>query len=880
MTRRSSDSSQGLKLALTALGWDFIHSIRLPSQKGECFQPHGIGLSTRTEAYLRKRFPNGIYAHQKHAIEALCAGYNVCLTTGTASGKTLCFHVAAIEKLEEHPSSRVIATYPLRALAKEQEERWNMALQEAGLPVKAGRIDGQVPMNERIKILRNCHVLLMTPDIVHAWLLRNVASAAVAGFLKNVSLLIVDEIHNYSGVFGSNAAYLYRRLRHVMGILGANPQCIGASATISNPEAHLRKLLGMKFRIVGADMDTSPRKSLAIHLANPPDNKDLLSSLAELMSFVARETERKFIAFVDSRKQTEYIASIVSRQETESANDRELNLEHIRRLGILPYRAGYEERDRMEIQQRLSTGSLKGVVSTSALELGIDIPHLTLGVLVGVPHSATSFYQRIGRIARHSEGDVIVVNDGGIYSESIFRKPEQLMKIPLSESALYLGNKRIQYIHALCLARQGGEHDQVCGESIKSESSKFESSIEWPDGFLELCKSERIGVIPPELQTMKAQAGDDPNHIFPLRDIDVQFRVENPRGPLKRRLGSLSHDQLMREAYPGAVYYYTTKPFRVYRVRMHTRIVEVRHEKAYHTKPLMLPALIFPNLSPGNIFNAKVCGKLVAVECNLQIRESIIGFKERRGPNEFSVSYPLDSTLGLYFDQPRFTRNYFTTGVILSHPALNEPAARLHIISNLLFEAFLMTIPFERGDVHFGSDRLRSEHRLIQMDSRFVAIYDRTYGSLRLSSRLLEGEILAEVVEKAAELARYEVDPNAIPGVIDTLEHVHNCLSQHALVDIQLDPAPHIPHEHHATVIAPGSKGLDLERNEEFWVEALVYTPQGLMYRGRHLSEKTLACMQTDYFVAHDLLAEIPGESTLALYDYNTGRIEEIASSS
>lgn len=876
MSERSSSASKELKLALTALGWDFIHSIQLPSRKGESVQPYGIGLSTRTEDYLRERFPNGIYAHQKHAIEAFLAGQNVCLTTGTASGKTLCFHVAAIEKLEEHPSSRVIATYPLKALAREQEERWNMALQVAGLPVKVGRIDGQVPMNTRIKILRNCHVLLMTPDIVHAWLLRNIASSTVAGFLKNVSLLIVDEIHNYSGVFGSNAAYLYRRLRHVMGILGANPQCIGASATISNPEAHLRKLLGMEFRVIGADMDTSPRESLAIHLANPPDSKDLLSALAELMSFVARETERKSIAFVDSRKQTEYIASIVSRQETEPANDLEPNLEHIRRLGILPYRAGYEERDRMEIQQRLSTGSLRGVVSTSALELGIDVPHLTLGVLVGVPHSATSFYQRIGRIARHSEGDVIIVNDGSIYSESIFRRPDQLMKMPLSESALYLGNKRIQYIHALCLARHGGEHDQVCGESSRTESSEFESPIEWPDGFLELCRSERIGVIPPELQTMKAQAGDDPNHIFPLRDIDVQFRVENRRGPLNRGLGSLSQDQLMREAYPGAVYYYTTKPFRVYRVRVHTRVVEVRHEKAYHTKPIMLPSLIFPNLSPGNIFTAKVCGKLVAIECNLQIRESIVGFKERRGPNEFSVSYPLDSTLGLYFDQPRFTRNYFTTGVILSHPSLNEPTAKLPIISNLLFEAFLMTIPFERGDLHFGSDRFRSEHRLIQMDNRFAAIYDKTYGSLRLSSRLVEGGILAEVVGKAVELARYETDPNTTEGVIDVLEHLHDCLAQHDLVDVQLDLAQHTPREHHEKVIAPGSKGLDLEQNEEFWVEALVYTPQGLMYRGRHLSEKSATCKEIDYFVAHDLLAEIPGESTLALYDYNTGRIEKI----
>ncbi|MBL0345500.1 helicase-related protein [Candidatus Villigracilis affinis] len=126
-------------------------------------------------------------------------------------------------------------------------------------------------------------------------------------------------------------------------------------------------------------------------------------------------------------------------------------------IDVLPYRAGYEETDRTRIQERLSNGKLSGIISTSALELGIDIPYLETCVLVGVPPSATSLWQRIGRIGRHSKGNVIVINTGSVYDQAVFSNPESLLKRPLAESTLYLENPYIQYIHALCLARLGGE---------------------------------------------------------------------------------------------------------------------------------------------------------------------------------------------------------------------------------------------------------------------------------------------------------------------------------------------------------------------------------------------------------------------------------------
>ena len=136
---------------------------------------------------------------------------------------------------------------------------------------------------------------------------------------------------------------------------------------------------------------------------------------------------------------------------------------------------------------------------------------------------------------------------------------------------MYLDNPRIQYIHALCLARQGGE-DEVLKSSIGLESEDFIPKADFPSNFIELCNSERIGEISSEFQTMKAQAGEDPNHIYPLRDIDIQYKVECRQGPHLRNLGSLGYSQVMREAYPGAIYYYQTQTFRIFRLNAYEHL--------------------------------------------------------------------------------------------------------------------------------------------------------------------------------------------------------------------------------------------------------------------------------------------------------------------
>lgn len=822
-----------------------------------------------------------VYCHQYEAISRYLSGAkNIAVTTPTASGKTLIFNTCAIETLSRNPSAHIAAIYPLKALASEQETKWQTAVRNAGLDVKVGRIDGSVQSQERLKLLKTCRVLIFTPDILHAWLFLNISASPVQEFLRNLSLLILDEAHTYSGVFGSNSAFLFRRILHANSKLGGKIRFIASSATMSHPQEHMEQLVGQGFDAIGDEFDTSPQRKRHTFYVDPPKTNDLLRVVSDLIHFSARHTERQSITFVDSRKQTEYLATILDRKLREEGDEEEKAiLTKLEDLQIYPYRSGYEAVDRQLIHSRLQAGTLRGVVSTSALEMGIDLPYLTLGIIQGIPRSATSYLQRIGRVGRKQDGIVIVINDGSVMSESVFRAPERIHSLPLIQSALYLHNPRIQYIHAMALARQGGEDETVC-KTVGCETDPFTSPVNMPADFEKLCESERIGELKSEFQEMKSQAGDDPYHAFPLRDLDKQFKVELREGPNRETLGSLSYGQVMREAYPGAVYYYQARAYRVVRIRKQQRTIDVRKEKQYFTSPKMLPTLILPNLTSDSVYQDFQYGSLRVIECAMQIREAVVGFKARQGANDLDFDYPLGSDLGFYHDANKFERYVFTSGVLFDHPALSRPQVKCDSIGTVIYEAFLMTVPFERQDISAGGDKHRSSREGIEKDTRFACVYDQTYGSLRLTSRLMEEGTLRIVLALAVEIAETSdlFDPNS-----ESVRAIREMAADSKQEPKRVEVSPAIPVDSlYKVIIKPGSHGVDITKdNEEFQVEAVFFSPQlgELAYRGKHMTLKMKAEQENRF---HSQATEIVrvisiqplhGVSELAYYNYETGEV-------
>lgn len=871
--------------------WATVYAHTLPERAEELYPAEELRLHNCAMRFLETKYNGRIYRHQLEGIRQVLLGKNVCLTTGAASGKSLVFQAAALNEIATDTRAGILAIYPLKALGREQEQRWQSALGYLGNTAPVGRVDGSVGMSQRLSVFRKANVIVMTPDVVHAWLLSNIGETAIRRFLQNTKMVVVDEVHVYTGVFGSNAAFLFRRLAHAMRSLGATPQYIAASATIANPLDHLTRLFGVDFTVIGQELDTSPRHALDIFFVKPPGSSDMLTECAQLIEHIVRTEESKSIAFVDSRKQTEHLASILSRSHGVAEADAEhAAFDHLNTLDVLPFRAGYESHDREVIQKRLSEGSLNGVISTSALELGIDIRFLDSAILIGVPASLTAFWQRIGRVGRAGPGRVVIVNTGDVLDEAVFREPEGFFSRPLAEPNLYLNNRRVQYIHAMCLARHGGEHDQVVSAAELSESADFSTEVAWPDGFLEMCKLERTGQVPVELQQMKLEAGEDPNHVFPLRDVESQFQIELRQGTEVQRLGSLSFSQLMREAYPGAVYYYITQPYRVYKVSIGRKLVNVRPEKRYTTRPQKLPTLIFPYFDQERVYQATRLSDMTVVECDLQVREQIQGYKERRGPNEFAVQYPTDPAAGVYWDRERLTRLYFTTGTLLAHPAMNSARA-LTDFASVLFEAFLLHVPVERHDIAFATDLCRAETQLLQKGQKFVVIYDQTYGSLRISERLASKDILemclstvVGLLEQVEDLTGREQD-SALPhqtvqdwragadGCLELARLMYSCAKEGTEAATDLMSASLVAPTGLVRVIAPGSRGVDLRRsNEEFEVQTIVDHPMGgIGYFGRHVSTPD----GTDEIVRVENIEPVPGVSKLAFFDPTTKQLSE-----
>jgi DEAD/DEAH box helicase domain-containing protein len=323
-------------------------------------------------------------------------------------------------------------------------------------------------------------------------------------------------------------------------------------------------------------------------------------------------------------------------------------------------------------------------------------------------------------------------------------------------------------------------------------------------------------------------------------------------------------------------------PYRVTRIFMRQRTVKVRREKYYTTKPTAIPTLIYPNLTEGNVYGAVRLGDLRLIESSVQVNSTIIGFRERRGPNQFAQSYPLDPALGFFFDQPRFERNFFSTGVLLLHPRLSGESINRQVLATLLFEGFLMEVPFERQDLDFGADRFRST-RLPELESQpFICVYDQTYGSLRLNRRLMDVLTLRGALAKALEIARSELvepllDETVNNETVDLLEVLVSESAQEP-VPFELCSTVELPSANAIPVILPGSVGVFPEYgNEEYRVDDIRFTSRGLVYRGKRLSQQGSRFAEVEVVVPVDRITAIPGRSEIGFYDPDTDTVNRTA---
>jgi len=521
-------------------------------------------LHPELESRLRARGIVRLYTHQAEAVAAVRRGEHVAVTTATASGKTLCYNLPVLDALLRDPQTTALYLFPTKALAQDQlDELRSLAPPQ----IPSATYDGDTPVRQRRAAREQARMLLSNPDMVHVGILPQ--HFRWQAFLHRLRFVVIDEMHVYRGVFGSNVANVLRRLRRLCRLHGSDPQFICTSATIANPDEFARRLLGLPVTVISDDgAPTGPRW---FALWNPPlldgagvARRSALSEATGLFTELVRRRVRT-IAFTKARRVTELIARYAARRLREEAPALASR--------ISPYRAGYLPEDRRRIERRLFDGELLGVVSTSALELGIDVGGLDAAILVGFPGTIASTWQRAGRAGRGTDPALVVlVAQDDALDQYLMRHPDYLFERPVEHAVIDPENPYILARHLRCAAAE----------------------ISLVPGDLTL-----FGDRARELVALLEQAGDlvargqrwhwIGGQRYPAQEVDIRaaagatFRIVTPD---RKTIGTVEEARAFEQVHPGAIYLHQGETYLVRHLDLERRVAHVEPTSAdYHTQP-------------------------------------------------------------------------------------------------------------------------------------------------------------------------------------------------------------------------------------------------------------------------------------------------------
>ncbi|MBI3965633.1 MAG: DEAD/DEAH box helicase [Chloroflexi bacterium] len=402
-------------------------------------------LDSRLKTALERRGIADLYTHQSEAVTRALAGENVVVVTPTASGKTLCYNLPVLHTVLNDPDARALYFFPTKALAQDQYAELHGLIQLLDAPIKTYTYDGDTPPTAR-KALRSAgNVIITNPDMLHTGVLPH--HTKWVRLFEGLKYVVVDELHTYRGVFGSHVANVIRRLKRLCDYYGSSPQFVCCSATIANPGELAFRVIGEPSKVV--DDNGAPSGAKHVVFYNPPVVNAQLG-LRRSATFEARDLAGKLlvndiqtIAFARARVRVEVLLTYL----------REATKGRLPAAAIRGYRGGYLPNERREIERGLREGSLRGVVSTNALELGVDVGGLEASVLVGYPGSVASAWQQIGRAGRRgTTAAAFFVATSSPLDQFLVQHPEYFFDQPSENGLVNPDNAAILGEHLKCAA--------------------------------------------------------------------------------------------------------------------------------------------------------------------------------------------------------------------------------------------------------------------------------------------------------------------------------------------------------------------------------------------------------------------------------------------
>ncbi len=442
------------------IGGNITHWHLEPARPG-AFRPLPVEMHPAVAAAFAKLGYAQLYSHQAAAWERLQVGDNIAVVTGTASGKTLCYNLPVLDALMRDPDARALYLFPTKALAYDQSNELDTWLEAMGLPsseakgkpssgakghkaaIPVSTYDGDTPTHQRSAIRRRARLLISNPDMLHHGILPN--HTAWAEFFGNLRYVVIDEMHTYRGVFGSHVANVLRRLSRILKFYGARPLFVLASATIANPGELAARLIEQPVTVI--DQDGAPRGPRHFLIYNPPVINAELGLRASLFQESVRLAsdllayDVQTILFGRTRRMVEVMLKTLRESS------------HAEKDAVRGYRGGYLVAERRAIEAGLRSGQVRGVVATTALELGVDIGGMGAAVLAGYPGSVAATWQQAGRAGRGASAALsILVASSNPLDQFLARHPQYILGRSPEHALINPDNLIILLSHLRCAA--------------------------------------------------------------------------------------------------------------------------------------------------------------------------------------------------------------------------------------------------------------------------------------------------------------------------------------------------------------------------------------------------------------------------------------------
>jgi DEAD/DEAH box helicase domain-containing protein len=592
--------------------------------KKPLYKAPSFPLSKEIRRYLKEKEIDSLYWHQTEAIDKAAGGKNIVVVTPTASGKTLVYNIPVMEALLKDPETKALYIFPLKALEQDQFKifsEFSAAVEREG-KISSAVYDGDTSPYRRKKIRENLPgVIITNPDMLHFSLL--CYHAKWEEFFRRLRFVVIDELHTYRGIFGSHVVQVLRRLNRVCQFYGTRPQFITCSATISNPKKLAEELTGLPFDVI--EKNGAPKSGGHFVFARPEVSP---------YTFAARifrdslKLGLKTIMFTKARKITELLYTWVVQNSPDLKEK------------ISSYRAGFLPEERRIIEAKLSSGEMEGVISTSALEMGIDIGGLDVCILVGYPGTVTSTWQRSGRVGRTNRSFLIIlVPQTDALDQYFIANPDNFFQRGFEEVVVDPDNEEIIREHLVCAASE----IPLRGSDPFFEPARYRKEIE---------ALEQQG------RLLKSATGSEwfSHKRMPQKDVDIRcvgegFSIFEEK--TKMLIGKLGGNRAFTEGHPGAIYLHKGKQYLITRLDIERKNILAKEvNETYYTHPLSEKETEILKC-----MKRRPAANFLVNLGRLKVTEHINGYEKRRiAGQELISTHPLDlpsqqfETIGIWIE--------------------------------------------------------------------------------------------------------------------------------------------------------------------------------------------------------------------------------------